>query len=129
MHTLIPAMIFRDGELFAVLGTSGADGQPQTQLQMMTGIIDFGLDIQEAIEAPRWLSGRRVLEDSPDTLSMESRIRRKVRAELAKKGHEVRVVDDYSEIMGTAQGITIDPETRVLSGWADPRGDGLALGW
>jgi len=129
MHTLIPAMMFRNNELFAVLGTSGADGQPQTQLQMITGIIDFGLDIQEAIEAPRWLSGKRVLEDPPDTLSVEQRIGAKVRSELAKKGHKVRVVDDFSEIMGTAQGITVDPETRVLSGWADPRGDGLALGW
>lgn len=129
MHTLIPAVIFRDNELFAVLGTSGADGQPQTQLQVITNMIDFGMDIQEAIEAPRWLSGRRVLEDPPETLSLENRIDGRVRPELARKGHEIRVVEEFSEIMGTAQGITVDPSTRVLSGWADPRGDGLALGW
>src|SRR5207253_4643496 len=58
MHTLIATLAVRDGGLWAVLGCMGADGQPQITLQTLIAMIDFGCDIQEALEAPRWLSGR-----------------------------------------------------------------------
>ena len=58
LHTLIASMAKRDGKLWSVLGCMGADGQPQIQLQLYTAMIDYGLDIQEAIELPRFLSGR-----------------------------------------------------------------------
>ena len=58
LHTLIASLAFRDDRLWQVLGCMGADGQPQIHLQAYTAMIDFGLDIQQAVDAPRWLSGR-----------------------------------------------------------------------
>ena len=57
-HTLIASFAFKDDKLLHVVGCMGADGQPQIHLQTYVGLIDFGLNIQQAIELPRWLSGR-----------------------------------------------------------------------
>ena len=65
MHTLIPAMATRDGELSFVFGTRGADGQPQTQFQLISNIVDHGLNPQEAVEAPRWCMGGTTPETPP----------------------------------------------------------------
>jgi gamma-glutamyltranspeptidase len=73
LHTLIASIGKRDGKLWSVLGCMGADGQPQIQLQAYVGLIDFGLDIQEALEMPRFLSGRFGLGEARDTLHMEGR--------------------------------------------------------
>ena len=73
LHTLIASMAKRDGKLWSVLGCMGADGQPQIQMQLYSAMIDFGLDIQEAIETPRFLSGRFALGEARDTLHIESR--------------------------------------------------------
>ena len=66
LHTLIASLAFRDGRLWQVMGCMGADGQPQIHLQVYTALIDFGLDIQRAVEAPRWLAGRFALGDARD---------------------------------------------------------------
>jgi gamma-glutamyltranspeptidase/glutathione hydrolase len=68
MHTLIASMALKEGRPWQVLGCMGADGQPQIHLQTYVGLIDFGFDIQRAIEAPRWLSGRFNIGDSRDLL-------------------------------------------------------------
>ncbi len=131
LHTLSPIMILRDGRPFLALGNMGRDGQPQFNLQIITNVIDFGLNIQEAIEAPRWLSGRAALEDPPDLLTVEKRIPESVLTKLKKKGHKLKIVDEWSEIMGHAQGIQFSygGGKRVMTGGADPRADGLAVGW
>jgi len=127
-HTLIPGMVLKDGKPFMLLGTMGGEGQPQTQCAMITRVIDFGYNIQQAIEAPRWLYGRRWGNESR-TLKLENRISDPIISVLGQRGHDIERVSEYSQVMGHAQGIVINHETGVYSAGADPRGDGLALSW
>ncbi len=75
LHTLIASLAFKDGRLWQVVGCMGADGQPQIHLQVYTALIDFGLDIQQAVEAPRWLAGRFALGDAREVLNLEGALR------------------------------------------------------
>jgi oxamate amidohydrolase len=127
-HTLIPAMLLKDGEPDLVYGTMGGEGQPQTHAAMVTRLVDFGYDVQQAIEAPRWLMGRTWGTQSQD-LSLEGRIPDGVIRELERRGQPVKVLGDWDDNMGHAQAIRIDREQGYLEGGADPRGDGLALGY
>lgn len=127
-HTLIPAMILKAGRPYLVYGTMGGEGQPQTQAALVSRIVDFGMGVQEAIEAPRWLYGRTWGMETAD-LSVEGRISGDVVEELKRRGHPVKVVEPWSESMGHAQAILIDPETGLRYGGADPRGDGIAVGY
>jgi gamma-glutamyltranspeptidase/glutathione hydrolase len=129
LHTLIASLAFREGRLWQVLGCMGADGQPQIHLQVYTALIDWGADIQEAVEAPRWLSGRFVLGDPRDLLSLEGRFPEATVTELERRGHLIRRWGAWSELAGHAHGITIDPGTGARIGGADPRSDGAAIGW
>lgn len=129
MHTLIASMGFRDNRLWSVLGCMGADGQPQIHLQTYVAMLDFGCDIQEALETPRWLSGRFALGESRDTLHIESRFPRETIQELYRRGHHLNRWGPWNELAGHAHGIVIDPITKVLSGGSDPRSDGAAIGW
>ncbi|SDO59667.1 gamma-glutamyltranspeptidase / glutathione hydrolase [Paenibacillus sp. yr247] len=126
-HTLMPAMVSKEGKPYMLFGTQGGEGQPQTQLSIMTGVLDYGLSIQEAISLPRWVYGRTWGEDG-DALKLEHRLDGDVYARLRKWGHRVEPVNPWDGIMGQAQGIVID-EKGIMSGAADPRGDGLAIGW
>lgn len=127
-HTLIPAMLF-DGDAPAlVYGTMGGEGQPQTHAALVTRIVDFGYDVQQAIEAPRWLMGRTWGTESRD-LSLEGRISDEVVRELERRGQPVKMLPDWDDNMGHAQAIRIDRTHGFLEGGADPRGDGLALGY
>lgn len=127
-HTLNPAMLFQAGKPYLIYGTMGGEGQPQTQAALVTRIVDYGFSVQEAIEAPRWLHGRTWGASSND-LKIEGRVPENVTAELTKRGHPVNVVDDYTDTMGHAGAILIDPTTNVLHGGTDPRGDGSAVGY
>jgi gamma-glutamyltranspeptidase/glutathione hydrolase len=129
LHTLIASMAKRDGKLWSVLGCMGADGQPQIQLQLYSAMIDFGLDIQEAIEMPRFLSGRFALGEARDTLHMESRFPEATIDTLAQRGHAINRWDAWNEMAGHAHGITIDRRNGMLSGGSDPRSDGAATGY
>ncbi len=129
LHTLIASMAKRNGRLWSVLGCMGADGQPQIQLQLYTAMIDHGLDIQEAIEMPRFLSGRFALGEARDTLHMEGRFPAETMRTLERRGHIVNRWDDWNEMAGHAHGITIDAASGVLSGGSDPRSDGAAIGY
>ena len=124
-HTLIPSMYFRDGRPRFVYGTMGGDGQPQTQAALVTRLVDDGLGPQAAVEAPRWLYGRTWGEASR-ALRLEARFPPAVAAELAARGHDVKVVDAWSELMGHAQVVALDADG--LRGGSDPRADGAALG-
>jgi gamma-glutamyltranspeptidase len=129
LHTLIASLGFRNDKLWSVLGCMGADGQPQIQLQTTIAMLDFGRDIQEALETPRWLSGRFALGEARDTLHVEGRFPPATLAELARRGHVLNRWGDWNELAGHAHGITIDPQNGMLSGGADPRSDGAAIGY
>ncbi|WP_426528783.1 gamma-glutamyltransferase [Bradyrhizobium sp. McL0615] len=129
LHTLIASMAKRDGKLWSVLGCMGADGQPQIQLQLYSAMIDFGLDIQEAIEMPRFLSGRFALGEARDTLHIESRFPEATIDALTRRGHTINRWDAWNEMAGHAHGITIDRQSGTLSGGSDPRSDGAAIGY
>lgn len=127
-HTLIPALILRDGAPWLAFGTMGGNGQPQTHSALVTRIVDFGYDVQRAIEAPRWVMGR-TLTRAEELLWLEGRVDAAVARELRRRGHPVRVLEDWSAAMGHAQAIRIHRDTGFLEGGADPRGDGAALGY
>lgn len=127
-HTLNPAMALRDGRPELVYGTMGGEGQPQTQAAIATRILDLGMDVQAAIDAPRWLYGRTWGEPT-STLSIESRAGQAAIGELRRRGHELNVIDAWDEKVGHAQAIRIDRTSGTLYGGADPRGDGLAIGY
>jgi oxamate amidohydrolase len=127
-HTLIPAMLFRGDEPYLVYGTMGGEGQPQTHAALVTRLVDFGYDVQQAIEAPRWLMGRTWGTESRD-LSLEGRISDEVVRELELRGQPVKMLPDWDDNMGHAQAIRMEREHGFLEGGADPRGDGLALGY
>ena len=118
-----PAQVFKDGDFFLSIGTPGSYGIAQTTTQMIMNVLDFGMNVQQAIEAPRFkcIEGR--------TVQMESRFSPNVLAELARRGHDVQVLEPWSRVVGGAQGIMVDQTNGVLSGGADPRRDGYAIGW
>ncbi|MEO1592510.1 MAG: gamma-glutamyltransferase [Cyanobacteria bacterium J06632_22] len=127
LHTLIPAMVLDgDGRPELVLGTMGGEGQPQTQSALITRVIDFGQDIQTAINLPRWRWGR-TWGAASTTLAMEGRISAAVRQSLQRRGHQVQRLPDWTSEMGHAHMIQIRPEG--LRGACDPRSDGQAVGY
>jgi len=129
LHTLIASLAFKGDALWQVFGCMGADGQPQIHLQAYTAMIDFGLDIQQAVEAPRWLAGRFVLGDPRDLLNMEARFPAATLAELERRGHRVHRWPAWEELAGHGHGITIDASTGARLGGSDPRSDGAAIGY
>jgi gamma-glutamyltranspeptidase/glutathione hydrolase len=116
-----PTQVFQEGAFALSIGTPGSYGILQTQPQMLLNVLEFGLNLQEAIEAPRVRVYRDRLVDA------EARIPEATRAELARRGHQVNVIDDWSWVVGGGQGIARDPESGALMAGADPRRDGYAL--
>jgi gamma-glutamyltranspeptidase/glutathione hydrolase len=129
LHTLIASLGFRNDRLWSVLGCMGADGQPQIHMQAYSAMIDHGLDIQQALDMPRFLSGRFGLLEARDTLHIEGRFPAETITELERRGHILDRWGDWNESAGHANGITIDPVTGQLAGGADPRSDGEAVGF
>ena len=125
-HTIIPAMVFKDGRLLMSYGVMGGDIQPQGHAQVLVNLIDRGLNLQQAIDAPRvrYISGRGVM--------MEDGLTAAVIDGLIRRGH-VRVMPGpgltHRALMGGGQAIMIDPATGALLGASDSRKDGLALGY
>ena len=129
LHTLIASIGTRRGKLWSVLGCMGADGQPQIHAQTYVAMIDFGLNVQEALEVPRFLSGRFALGEARDTLHMEARFPASTIRTLERRGHAVNRWGAWSEIAGHAHGILVDHENGALVGGSDPRSDGAAIGY
>jgi len=129
MHTLIASIALKAGRLWQVLGCMGADGQPQVHLQSYVRLIDFGFDIQQTLEMPRWLSGRFNIGDPRDLLNIEGRFPGATVKELERRGHAANRWPDFCELAGHAHGITIDPVSGMRAGGADPRSDGAAIGY
>ncbi|WIG57754.1 MAG: gamma-glutamyltransferase [Ktedonobacterales bacterium] len=128
LHTLIPSLALRDGLPAVVFGCMGGDGQPQTHLQVYTALAKFGLNIQAAIELPRWLDGVAAL-GTPERLWLESRFPSETSTALRALGHDVEIVGPWDSQMGHANGIVIDHTNGVLHGGSDPRAEGAAVGW
>lgn len=126
-HTLIASMAFKNGKPVLVFGTMGGDGQPQTHQQVFSNIFDHGMDIQTAIEAPRWVLRPGGGGDRSLQLAVENRFDPALRDQLKQMGHPVCTLGPFEDVMGHAQGIMIGDD--VYFGGADPRGDGYALGW
>ena len=115
-------MILQDNRPVILLGTPGADGQTQTNIQLIVDLIDFGANPQQVNEAPRWRS-------NPDgSLMIENRFPAKTIAKLKAKGHNVQVLEAYAEIMGSSQVIMVDHKNGVLKAGADPRRQAYAIG-
>jgi gamma-glutamyltranspeptidase/glutathione hydrolase len=129
LHTLIASMALREEDLWAVVGCMGADGQPQIHAQTYVAMIDHGLDIQQAVQAPRWLSGRFALGEARDTLHIEARFPGDTITELERRGHVIDRWGEWNELAGHAHGITIDAQTGERCGGSDPRSDGAAVGY
>jgi len=131
-HTMNPPLVLKDGELWGVFGTPGADNQVQINFQIATAMIDFGLDPQQAAELPRWTSmvpGQyaNYPHDGPDVLTMERRFDDNVRDELARRGHPVNTVGDLDGPC-SVEIIRREQDGMLLAG-SDPRRDGWALAW
>jgi gamma-glutamyltranspeptidase/glutathione hydrolase len=131
MHTLNCYLIADpEGQPVLVGGTPGGDSQPQWNVQTITGLIDAGLDVQAAIEQPRWMvyPGTYPAEvGNPFQLRIESRIGAETVNDLQALGHDVVSIGPWGA-SGSVQAISRDPETGVLAGGSDPRSDGLAIG-
>jgi gamma-glutamyltranspeptidase/glutathione hydrolase len=132
-HTMNPVMVFKGDKLFLICGTPGADTQVQTNLQLITHVIDFGLNVQEAVGAPRWRHCQNPMESTyphtcPNELQLESRFPESVRQGLSAKGHKLNILSAWGG-PGSAQAIMVAPESGALMGGSDPRRDGYAVGY
>jgi len=119
-HTIIPGMLMREGALDAVFGVSGGFMQPQGHLQLIANLVDYGLDVQSAIDMPRfwWEEGRRVI--------IETGVADATSDALAGFGHDIVIREHRA--MGGAQIVRVLPD-RVLVAGSEPRQDGCAIGW
>jgi len=126
-HTLMPCMLLREKRPWLVYGSMGGEGQPQTALQISTRVACDEMDLQGAVEAPRWRYGKDPTDECA-RVRIEARLGAECVTGLRARGHIVEVVDDWDESMGHAGAIAIDRAQGLVTGAADPRGDGAALG-
>jgi gamma-glutamyltranspeptidase/glutathione hydrolase len=127
-----PIIVLKEGRLVLALGTPGGEGIGQTEFQVLLNVLDFGLDIQRAIEAPRLLLDAEPNFYKPGAaikVAVEGRVPVKSTAGLRALGHDVQVVDDWTPNVGGMQGITLDERFGTLHAGADPRRAGYAIGW
>jgi gamma-glutamyltranspeptidase/glutathione hydrolase len=127
-HTIIPAMVTReDGSLYASYGVMGGFMQPQGHVQVLSALVDHGLDPQAALDLPRFCID---VEQSGGRVALEEGIPAPVVSELESMGHPVdaSAVSGYDRsLFGRGQVILRDPETGVLCAGSDPRSDGCAM--
>lgn len=132
--TTNPFILFKDGEPVLPFGTPGADVQPQAMLQFMLNIVEFGMDPQEAAEAPRLSTYSFPMTSDPhpyrpNLLKIEARMGQEAFDGLAQRGHDVEAWPDWHPAAGSVCGIWIDRENGTLTAGADPRRVAYALGW
>jgi gamma-glutamyltranspeptidase/glutathione hydrolase len=119
LHTIIPALAFDSGRCKMAFGVMGAHYQPMGHAQIVTNLVDYGMDLQQAIDAPRFffVEEQTVVERGAPAATMEG---------LGARGHDVAIAHSP---WGGAQAIEIDWDRGVLIGGSDPRKDGCALGY
>jgi len=132
--TTNPFILFKDGKPIMPFGTPGADVQPQAMLQFVLNVVEFGMDPQEAAEAPRLSTYSFPLTSdphpyNPNLLKVEERMGREAFEGLAAKGHDVVAWPDWHPAAGSVCGIWIDRENGTLTAGADPRRVAYALAW
>jgi len=123
MHTIIPAMLFKEGKFLSSFGVMGGDMQPQGHVQFLTNIIDFKMNIQEAADAPRI----RHFEDRD--VYVEEGVSSATVKKLEEKGHQIQHGKAVVNQVGGAQAIWLDEKENVLLGASDRRKDGCAIGY
>lgn len=131
--TLTPTLVLKNGEPFMVLSTPGGDNQDQALLQILLNIIEFGMNPQEAVEAPRFDTQHYVSsfddhEFLAGSLNLESRIPDKTIEELKARGHKVNVQSAWGTLSSPTV-IVYSPENGVSSAGADPRRGRYAVAW
>jgi gamma-glutamyltranspeptidase/glutathione hydrolase len=122
LHSIIPAFMEK-GDLHIGFGIIGGGNQPQSHAQFVANVVDFQMNIQAALDAPRF----RNSDVSNCEVLIEQRIGAAVRDQLASRGHKVTVLADYSNQVGPGQAVMHNSATRVNYGASDPRGDGAAV--
>ncbi len=131
--TLTPSLVTREARPHLVFGTPGGDQQDQWTLQFFLNMVDFGMDVQDAIDAPSFHTSHMPSsfyprQAKPKELVIERRVPETVLDELRARGHEIRVTGDWSLNYTTA--IRYDPERRLIEGGASSRGErNYAIGW
>ena len=131
--TLTPTLVLRDGQPYMVLSTPGGDNQDQGLIQVLLNIIEFGMNPQEAVEAPRFDTQNYVSsfdnhEFLAGVLNLESRLPAEVMSQLVRRGHKITVQAPW----GTGSSPTVivyDAKSGVISGGADPRRGRYAVAW
>jgi gamma-glutamyltranspeptidase/glutathione hydrolase len=131
--TLSPTLVLRDNVPFMVLSTPGGDNQDQALLQVLLNIIEFGMNPQEAVEAPRFDTQHYVSsfddhEFLPGSLNVESRVSFKTIQELSIRGHKIKPQSEWGTLSAPTV-IVYDPRSGIASGGADPRRGRYALAW
>lgn len=119
MHTIIPAMLKQNGKVIMPFGVMGGQYQPLGHARLLSNLVDFGMDLQSAVDAPRSFADEAVLK-------VERGYSEQTRSELAELGHNIQIPPGP---IGGAQAIWIDHSNGVLIGASDPRKDGCALGY
>jgi len=130
--TLQSTLIIKDGQPFGILGSPGGDDQVMRTIQTLINVIDFGMNIQQAIESPRWSTSSFPSSVFPHTMqpgaaSVEARIPAATQQALIARGHKLRVSGPWS--LGSNAGILVDVKSGVLSAGADPRVEAYAWAW
>src|SRR6266508_4255797 len=130
--TLQSTLITKDSQPFMIVGSPGGDDQVFRTLQTLLNVVDFGMNVQEAIEAPRWATRSFPASPFPHTMypgemSVEQRVPEAVRKALVDRGHKLRVAGPWT--MGSLAAIVVDPKSGVLSAGTDPRVDAYAIAW
>lgn len=118
-----PIAVLKDGKLIMSLGSPGGDTIRQTVFQTVVNVLDFGFNIQQAIEAPRFTA-----DPLTNGVRLEPRIAADVVAELERRGHKVTRTSPWGG-PGTLEGFTIDPVTGARMGGYDPRANSIAIAW
>jgi gamma-glutamyltranspeptidase/glutathione hydrolase len=128
--TLQSTLVMKDGQPFMILGSPGGDDQVMRTMQTLINMVDFGMNVQQAIEAPRWSTASFPASPFPHTmkpgdLSVESRIPVDVQKALTAKGHKLTVSGPWS--LGANAAIVVDVAKGIVTAGADARND--AYGW
>ena len=131
--TLSPTLVTKDGKPLMVLSTPGGDNQDQSLIQVLLNIIEFGMNVQEAVEAPRFQTLQLVssFDDhrlSPGVLNLEDRIQKQVGDDLASRGHKVEMQTAWGNPSAPTV-IRFNSDTGVIEAGADPRRGRYAIAW
>lgn len=130
-QTINPALAVKDGKPFIAFGTPGSDTQPQTQLQFFLNVVEFGMNVQQALESPAVISSNFRSSYYPHAvagkLMTPAALPKHVLDELAALGHNLDIRDVKG--VGSVKAIIVNPRTGVLMGGVSPTGDSYVLGW